>query len=114
MNWVLVRAHGTTKPNSHINTDMRRIKRASKMLLRIAPGSWVGDRNVDDFGAKAVNPPNGGALRTPPFGFPGPVFDLDLICFFFAGAPFDLICPPPAFATFGFGFGPFIWVWVFP
>jgi len=38
--------HGTTKPNSH--TDMRRIKRASKMLLRIAPESWVGDSNVDD------------------------------------------------------------------
>ena len=37
--------HGTTKPNSH--TDMRRIKRASKMLLRIAPESWVGDSNVD-------------------------------------------------------------------
>ena len=84
--------HGTTKPNSH--TDMRRIKRASKMLLRIAPGSWVGDRNVDDFGAKAVNPPNGGALarrHLVPFGFSGPVFDLDLICFVSAGAPFDLI-----------------------
>jgi hypothetical protein len=26
-----------------------------------------------------------------PFVFSGPVFDLDLICFFFAGAPFDLI-----------------------
>ena len=44
MNWFLVRAHGITEPNSH--TDMRRIKRASKTLLRIAPGSWVGDSNV--------------------------------------------------------------------
>jgi hypothetical protein len=30
-------APGTTKPNSH-----------TKMLLRIAPESWVGDSNVDD------------------------------------------------------------------
>ena len=44
--------------------------------------------------AKVVKPPNGGALarrHLVPFGFSGPVFDLDLIRFFFAGAPFDLI-----------------------
>ena len=69
MNWVLVRTHGTTKPISH--TDMRRIKRASKMLLRIAPESWVGDSNVDDdrFANTHVDfceaKPN---FRAPPFG----------------------------------------------
>jgi hypothetical protein len=84
--------HGTTKPNSH--TDMRRIKRASKMLLRIAPESWVGDSNVDDdrFAASIVvrqqlNPKWRALARRHlvPFGFSGPVFDLDLICFFFRG-----------------------------
>jgi hypothetical protein len=103
MNWVLVRAHGITEPNSH--TDMRRINRASKTLLRIAPESWVGDSSVSTMidlchsasifvRAKAVKPPNGGARarrHLVPFGFHGPVFDLDLICFVSAGAPFDLI-----------------------
>jgi hypothetical protein len=95
MNCFLVRAHGTTKPNSH--TDMRRIKRASKMLLRIAPGSWVGDSNVgDDFcrGLKRLTRQMAGLSarrHLVPFGFSGTAFDLDLICFFFAEAPFDLI-----------------------
>ena len=64
--------HGTTKPNSH--TDMRRIKRASKMLLRIAPESWVGDSNVDDdrFAASIVVrqklKSQMAGSRAPPFG----------------------------------------------
>jgi hypothetical protein len=94
-------AHGTTEPNSH--TDMRRIKRASKTLLRIAPESWVGVSNVstmiDLCHASILGPKRltrqmvglSARRHLVPFGFSGPVFDLDLICCFFAGASFDLI-----------------------
>jgi hypothetical protein len=90
MNWFLVRAHGITEPNSH--TDMRRIKRGIAMCRRlsICASASIFVR------AKAVKlkPPNGGTLarrHLVPFGFSGPVFDSDLICFVSAGPPFDLI-----------------------
>jgi hypothetical protein len=87
------------------HTDMRRINRASKTLLRIAPESWVGDSNVSTRidlavparrflrGPRRLNRQMAGlsraAIWSHLFGFPGPVFDLDLICFVSAGAPFD-------------------------
>jgi hypothetical protein len=57
--------------------------------------------------------------RAPPFGpiwifWGGIWFGFDLLFPRGGSIWFDLICPPPVFATFGFGFGPLVWIWMPP